>query len=229
MRTGQPSACSRSTSSDDRVVLLLPGLVDPVGLVGAPDRPVGRDDADLEPVDRVELGLLGLGGAGHARQLVVHPEVVLDRDRGEGLGLALDLHLLLGLHRLVQPVGPAAAGHDAAGELVDDQHLAVLHQVVHFLLVQGVGLQQLVDDVELLALERVLGLDRAPLLDPIVRASAPGPCRSGGSPRRCPAPGTARGRSATSPRRRGRSGGPSGPSRRARSRARPRSRACAAA
>jgi hypothetical protein len=70
----------------------------------------------------------------------------------------------------VQAVRPAPAGHDAAGELVYDQHLAVLHQVVHFLLVQRVRLQELVDDVKLLALERVLGLHRPPLFQPIVRA-----------------------------------------------------------
>ena len=147
----------------DGVVLLPAGLVDPVVLVEPADGPVGRDDGDLEPVDREELLLFGLGRAGHAGQLVVHPEVVLDRDGGEGLGLALHLHRFLGLHRLVQPVGPAPAGHDPAGELVHDHHLAVLHQVVHFLLVEGVGLEQLVDDVELLALHGVLGLDLAPL------------------------------------------------------------------
>ena len=114
-------------------------------------RLVGMTD-DLEPVDLVELRLLRLGGAGHAGELLVHAEVVLDGDGGEGLRLALDLHPFLGLDRLVQPVRPAAARHDAAGELVDDQDLAVLHHVVDVLLVQGVRLQQLVDDVELLAL-----------------------------------------------------------------------------
>ena len=195
MRIGQPEPVQPLDLVDDRVVLLLPGLVDPVGLVGAADRPVGRDDADLEPVDRVELGLLGLGGAGHAGQLVVHPEVVLDRDRGEGLGLALDLHLLLGLDRLVQPVGPAPPGHDAAGELVDDQHLALLHQVVHVLLVQDVGLQQLVDDVQLLALERVVAPRPCGAARSGRAARGPDPCRSGGSPRRCPAPGSSSGSS----------------------------------
>ncbi len=58
--------------------------------------------------------------------------------------------------------------HDPAGELVHDQHLAVLHQVVHVLLVERVRLQQLVDDVQLLALERVLGLDLPPPGDAIV-------------------------------------------------------------
>ena len=94
-------------------------------------------------------------------QLVVHPEVVLDGDGGERLRLALHLHPLLRLDRLVQPVGPAAARQDAAGELVHDEDLPVLHDVLHVLLVQGVGPQQLVDDVQLLALGRVVRLRSA--------------------------------------------------------------------
>ena len=53
-------------------------------------------------------------------ELRVHAEVVLERDGRERLVLVLDLHAFLGLDRLVQTVGPAAAGHQAAGELVDD-------------------------------------------------------------------------------------------------------------
>ena len=132
-------------------------------------RLVRRDDRDLEPVDLVELGLLRLGGAGHARQLLVHAEVVLDRDRGERLRLALHLHAFLGLDRLVQPLRPAPARHRAAGELVDDEDLAFLHDVVHVLLVQRVRAQQLVHDVELLALRRVLDLDRAARLELLLR------------------------------------------------------------
>jgi hypothetical protein len=37
---------------------------------------------------------------------------------------------LLGLHRLMQPLGPAPARHGAAGELVDDDDLAVADDVV---------------------------------------------------------------------------------------------------
>ena len=105
-------------------------------------RPVGRDRHDVELVDLAELGGLGHGRAGHAGELVVQPEVVLQGDRGEGLVLLLDLHALLGLDRLVHALVAAAAGEDAAGELVDDHHLAV-----H-------------DDVVLVALEQLLGLDR---------------------------------------------------------------------
>ena len=69
----------------DRVVLLFARLIDEVVLVHAPDRPVGGNDHDVEFVDVVKLRLFRLRGARHARELLVHPEIVLDRDRGEGL------------------------------------------------------------------------------------------------------------------------------------------------
>ncbi len=95
-----------------------------------------------ELVDLVQLGGLGLGGAGHAGELLVEPEVVLQRDRGDRLVLGLDLDVLLGLDGLVQTLVVAAADQHAAGELVDDEHLAVA------------------DDVVLVALEELLGLER---------------------------------------------------------------------
>ena len=115
---------------DDRVELLALGAVDEVRVLDAAQRPVRRDDDDVELVDLVELLGLGVGRAGHAGELLVHAEVVLEGDGRERLVLALDLDLLLGLDRLVQAVAPAAARHQAAGELVDDDDLAVLDHVV---------------------------------------------------------------------------------------------------
>ncbi len=135
---------------DDGVELGVLGLVDEVTLVEAHHRPVGRDGDDLEVVGAGELGGLGLGRSGHAGELVVHAEVVLEGDRGEGLVLLLDLHALLGLDGLVEALGPAPALEDAAGELVDDPHLALLHDVVLVALEQLLGPQrglQLVDQV----------------------------------------------------------------------------------
>ena len=51
----------------------------------------------------------------------------------------LDADALFGLHRLVQAVGPAPAGHQAAGELVDDDHLAGLDQIVLVALEEELG------------------------------------------------------------------------------------------
>ena len=105
---------------DHRLELLARRLVDEVELVLADRRQVGRDHDRLEAVDLLELVGLGVGRTGHAGELAVHAEVVLERDRGERLVLALDRHAFLRLDRLVQAVAPAPAGHQPAGELVDD-------------------------------------------------------------------------------------------------------------
>ncbi len=68
--------------------------------------------------------------AGHAGQLGVKAEIILEGDRGQRLVLVLDVDAFLGLERLVQALGIAAAFHHAAGELVDDDDLAVAHDVI---------------------------------------------------------------------------------------------------
>ena len=118
------------------------------------------------------MELVGLGErrAGHAGELLVEAEVVLDRDGRDGHVLRLDLDALLGLDGLVQALRPAAAFHDAAGELVDDLDLAVDHEVLDADAVERLGAQrldQVVDHlaragrVEVLDAERLLGLRHA--------------------------------------------------------------------
>ena len=123
-------------------------LVERVFLVDARDRHVGRDRDDVHLVDVVEFGRLGRRGAGHARQLGIHAEIVLEGDRGHRLVLGLDLDAFLGLDRLVQPVRPAPPVHHAAGELVDDDDLAVLDDVIDVALEHHVGAQRLVEVVD---------------------------------------------------------------------------------
>ena len=78
-------------------------------------------------------------------QLVVQAEVVLEGDRGEGHALALDAQALLGLDGLVEALAPAPARHLPAGELVDDDDLAVLDDVVAVALVERVGPERLLE------------------------------------------------------------------------------------
>ena len=130
---------------DQRVELGVLVAEDQVRVVVADHRPVGGDGDHLEAVDLVELLLLGHGRAGHAGQLVVEAEVVLEGDRGQGHRLALDAQAFLGLDGLVEALRPAAAGHLAAGELVDDDDLAVLDDVVAVALVERVRPQRLLE------------------------------------------------------------------------------------
>ena len=124
---------------------------------------VGRDDHDVELVDLGELFGLGVGGAGHAGELAVLAEVVLEGDGRERLVLALDLDLLLGFDCLVEPVAPAPARHQAARELVDDDDPAVLDHVLDVEVEQRVRPQRLVHVVEQRHVDRIVEAARVRL------------------------------------------------------------------
>ena len=155
---------------EDGLVLLVRRPVDLVVLVGADHRLVGRHFDDVEAVDVHELVGFGRGRAGHAGELVVEAEIVLESDRGERLVLRLDLGVLFRFERLVQAVRIAPSFHHAAGELVDDDHLAVLDDVVLVALEKLVGAKRVVqmmhdgdvlDVVEAGALQHVRGGEQA--------------------------------------------------------------------
>ena len=130
---------------DDSVELAVLRAEDDVVVVLADHVAVRRDDKHVEPVDLVELVALRPGCTGHAGELLVQAEVVLERDRGVGDALLLDLDAFLGLDGLVQAVRPAAAVHQPAGEVVDDDHFAVLDDVLLVAVVEDVRLEGGVD------------------------------------------------------------------------------------
>ena len=126
---------------DDGVELFLLRLVDRILMVNADHRLVRRDRDDVHAVDRAELLFLGEGRSGHAGLLLKLVEEVLEGDGGQGLALPLDLHMLLGLNRLMQAVAVTAPRQDTAGELIDDLYLIVLHHVVLVAVHHVVGLE----------------------------------------------------------------------------------------
>ena len=115
---------------DDGLELFLEGPVDLVVLVDALDRQVGRHFDDFEIVDVAEFLRFRLRRAGHAGELVVHAEIVLEGDLRQRLVFRLDLDPFLGFQRLVLAFRIAAARHHAAGELVDDDDFVVADDVV---------------------------------------------------------------------------------------------------
>ena len=100
----------------------------------------------------MKLGGFRLGRACHARQFLIKPEIILDRDRRQRLRLAIDLDAFFGFHRLVQTIAPPSARHLAAGELIDDYDFVILDHVLDIFLKQAVGAEQLGDVVDALRL-----------------------------------------------------------------------------
>ncbi len=87
---------------DDGAQFLFGGAIDLVILVEAAHRSVGRNFDHVEIVDFGEFIGLGRGRAGHAGELFIKPEIVLEGDRREGHVLRLNLHALFGFERLMQ-------------------------------------------------------------------------------------------------------------------------------
>src|SRR6185437_11774710 len=108
---------------------------------------VGRDDHDFQAVDLLKFRGFRFRRSGHAGQLLVHAEIVLEGDGGQGLVLALDLDVFLGFDRLVQAIRPPPARHQASGELIHDDDFAILHYILDVALVQRVGLHSSIDVV----------------------------------------------------------------------------------
>ncbi len=122
----------------------------------------------MEVVDLDELLLLGLRRSGHATELLVEAEVVLEGDRGKRDVLLADLDALLRLDCLVEALTPTASLHDPTRVLVDDLHLAVLDHVVDVALVQRLGFERLAEMVDELNVTRVVEvLDAEDALDGI--------------------------------------------------------------
>ncbi len=96
---------------DDCVPLFRQGAIDHVGIVLADHRHVRGNYDHIKFVSRMKLSRFGFCRSGHAGEFFVKPEIVLQRDRGEGLILTLDLHAFFGFDRLMQSIGPATALH----------------------------------------------------------------------------------------------------------------------
>ncbi len=127
------------------------GLVNHVRQVPADHGAVGGDNHHVHAVNFSKLLFFRGRRPGHARQFLIHAEEILESDGSHRPGFILDGDAFLGFNGLVEAVGVAPPPHQAAGELVDNDHPAVLHHVFHVPFVEGISLQQLVDAVQVLA------------------------------------------------------------------------------
>ena len=132
---------------EDRGVFFVLATVNLIVFVETRHRQVGRDFEHVELVDVEQFVGFGRCRTGHAGELRVHSEIVLEGDRSQRLVFRLNRLMLLGLQRLMQAFRIAPARHHAAGELVDDHDLVVADDVILVARKQRVRAQRLVDVV----------------------------------------------------------------------------------
>ena len=102
---------------------------------------IGWNDHRFQAINFLELVGFSVGCTGHASQLAVQTEVVLEGDGSHGLVFSLNGHTFFGFDRLVQTIAPSAAGHETTGELVHNDNLTLLHHVVLIAVVNVMGTQ----------------------------------------------------------------------------------------
>ena len=89
---------------DHRHVLFLRGFVHLILTILTGARTIRRNHHGFEVVDFLEFVGFSIGSTGHAGELAVHTEIVLESDRSQCLVLVLDLDLFLGFDGLMQTI-----------------------------------------------------------------------------------------------------------------------------
>ena len=141
---------------DDSLILFALGLIDAVVHIDTCNGAVGRNFYNIEFVDVPELTSLCNSRTRHTSQLMIHTEVVLQRNRSESLRCSLYLYVFLGLNSLVQAITPTTAFHDTTCLFVDYLYLTVHYHILFIDAEHGISLQQLEDRMYTVALDRVV-------------------------------------------------------------------------
>ena len=117
-------------------------MVNPLG------RHVGRDYDHVQAVDLFEFKGFSISCTGHAGELVINTEVILEGGAGQGLALRFNADAFFGFDGLMVTFTPATTRHGTAGVFVNDDDLVTLHDVLHILLEHDVRTHRGVDVVE---------------------------------------------------------------------------------
>ena len=142
---------------NDGSIFLTSGFVHTVVHIIALDRTVGRYLYHIQFIDVPELPCLCRCSTCHTCQLMVHTEVVLQRNGCKGLCGSFHFYMLLRLHCLMQSIAPTAAFHDTSCLFVNDFYFAIHHNVFIVFVEHGICLQQLLQGMNTFTLHTIVG------------------------------------------------------------------------
>ncbi len=101
-----------------------------IWLINSNHRQVCRNCNNIQVINLVKLGLLGLGRTSHTTEFLVHFEEVLESDSSNSQQFVLDLQPLFCLNSLMQTVTISTPLHNTTCELVNNQNLAITNDIV---------------------------------------------------------------------------------------------------
>ena len=128
------------------LILALFCLENQILVVFACQRLVRRHLHHIQAVHLLELFRFSKGRTGHATQLFIQAEEILERNSRECAAFLQNRHTFFGLNRLVQPFAIAAALHQTAGVFVHDDYFAVIcYNIIFIALKHHLCLQCLLD------------------------------------------------------------------------------------
>ena len=96
-------------------------------------------------VDLPEFRFFGLGGAGHAGQFMVKPEIVLESDGRQGLRLFPDPDPFFGFNGLMQAVAVAPPHHQTPRKFIHNDDLSIFYDIIDIPAEKMMGFQRLDD------------------------------------------------------------------------------------
>ena len=109
---------------------------------------VGGNHHHIHAINLAEFQCLGVRSTGHAGQLVIKTEIILEGGGRQGLVFLLDIQPFFRLDGLMNTFGPATPRHGTAGVFIHDHDLVVLNNVIPIDMEQGMGFQRRMHMVE---------------------------------------------------------------------------------
>ena len=104
----------------------------------------------------MEFARLRIRRTGHTCQHVIHPEIILESDRGQRLVLVGHFEMFFGFQRLMQAITVAASWHEATGELIDDKNFSPLDHIVNIFFEHRVSFESQHEVMEGFNVDRVI-------------------------------------------------------------------------
>ena len=131
-----------------RLIFLFFGFVDDIRVIYSDHRLVCRNNHHVQIVYLFKFSGFCIGCPRHTCKFIIHSEIILKSNRGEGLVFVFYFYIFFSLKRLVQTLAVSTARHQTAGKFIDNYNSTVLYNIINIPFEKSMCFQRLIDVVE---------------------------------------------------------------------------------